>query len=708
MAYEEKRSSASKNSKGGLTAGPYLAKIVNHLDENYQCGLEVTLMRESGNLVADENQTYVVRYASPFYGCTAYEFAGKNNTYEDSQQSYGFWGVPPDTGVVGIVIFIDGRADLGFWICSIQDTFQNHMIPAIAGSKNYEDEDLDQAEHPLPVVEHNRKANALDKNLEIDKIPRAIHPFAYRIAAQGLIRDEFRGTSTSTTRRDIPNMVFGMSSPGPLNRNSKKKFLGNRQSKTPEPLPVNRLGGTQFVMDDGDDRYFRENTPSEGPPNYVPNPDGDKDIPYNEHFRIRTRTGHQILLHNSEDLIYIGNSKGTAWIELTSDGKIDIFATDSISLRTKQDFNFVSDRDVNFDVGRNFNIKVAGEMHTKVGLDHVLIVDRDQKIQINNRKDEYVKEEYRQRVTGHVKKVYEDDYTHNVQGRMDFRVAKGMSFTGGGGASSPDYAPYRGSSEDPASPCADNDPTPIKDVFGPTPDRIDIKIYKDMRIEHIGVNVDHTIRGYLKTKITGDVDISTDGTWEQTTQGNVDIYTPSNYKLFSGGNIDFKTSGYFYQEASGNFDVKAGGHIFNTSGGTNETKAGGNIIETAPQIHMNGPGASSAPGASTADQAEIALLPEEARTSAKATEFADLKVISMPDIPTPGGELSTKLVIVRRMPTPEPYPQHEHLDPGLYKPDITQHEGVLEGGGPVRYTKPDERVPAGAWRKYQKPKDNPF
>lgn len=689
MAYEEKRSSASKNSKGGLTAGPYLAKIVNHLDENYQCGLEVTLMRESGNLVADENQTYVVRYASPFYGCTAYEFAGKNNTYEDSQQSYGFWGVPPDTGVVGIVIFIDGRADLGFWICSIQDTFQNHMIPAIAGSKNYEDEDLDQAEHPLPVVEHNRKANALDKNLEIDKIPRAIHPFAYRIAAQGLIRDEFRGTSTSTTRRDIPNMVFGMSSPGPLNRNSKKKFLGNRQSKTPEPLPVNRLGGTQFVMDDGDDRYFRENTPSEGPPNYVPNPEGDKDIPYNEHFRIRTRTGHQILLHNSEDLIYIGNARGTAWIELTSDGKIDIFSADSISIRTKQDFNFRCDRDFNLEVGRNFTTKVFGEMYTNVVKDQVLVIDRDQKIHVKRRKDETVDEQYRQTVNDDVKKYYAKDYTHNVDGRMDLRVAKGMSFSMGSGASGPSFAPAEAPSNDPADPCANDDAAsaPVQDVNGPTPDRLDIKIYKDARIEHIGVNVDHTIRGYLKTKITGDVDISTDGTWEQTTQGNVDIHTPSNYRLFSGGDMD----------------IKAGGHVFTTSGGSNETLAGGNIIETAPNIHMNGPTASTA---STADTAEIAVLPEEARVSAKGTIPSPIKTHNLPDVPLPvAGEEPVDLdTILRRVPTYEPWPHHENLDPEFFKPEI------LDRDVSNRYKEQssDLREPPADWRKYKKPSDNPF
>ncbi len=377
------RVSARKSAQGSLGNFPYLAKIVGHLDPTFQGGLEVTLLRESGNQVGDETQTYPVKYASPFYGSTAYEFTGKNLTHDDTQKSYGFWGVPPDVGVTGIVIFINGDASQGFWLCCVQDKFQNHMVPAIGGSKNYKtDQDYDQGDHPLPVSEHNRKANELTKSLEIDKIERAVHPIAKRIQTQGLIRDEFRGTTNSTSRRDIPNMVFGMSSPGPLDRNGKKSFIGNRQSPSKSPVPVSRLGGTQFVMDDGDDRYYRTKTPSEGPPVYEKHPwsSADKDIPYNEHFRIRTRTGHQILLHNSEDLIYIGNAKGTAWIELTSDGKIDIFATDSVSVRTKQDFNFYADRDINFEAGRNINIKAKEEIQIETGKDFNLLIGANGKI----------------------------------------------------------------------------------------------------------------------------------------------------------------------------------------------------------------------------------------------------------------------------------------------------------------------------------------
>lgn len=409
----DKRVDHKVGSAGSLGTAPYLAKIVNFLDPQFQGGFEVTLLRTSGNQIADENQTYPVRYASPFYGTTAYEFMGKNVTHDDTQKSYGFWAVPPDVGTTGIVIFIEGQPDAGYWLFCVQDKFINHMIPAIGATKIYKaDEDYDQAEHPLPVSEHNRKANEMSKNLEIDKIPRAVHPIAKRFKTQGLIRDEFRGTTTSTSRRDLPNLVFGMSSPGPIDRNGKKSNVGNKQSSA--LVPVSRLGGTQFVMDDGDDRYYREKTPSEGPPVYLNEPAGNTDIPYSEYFRVRTRTGHQLLLHNSEDLIYIANARGTAWLEFTSDGKIDIFATDSINIRTKQDFNFYADRDFNFEAGRNFNIKVHGEMHTHVLKDSILIVDENQKIHIKKNVDKTYDQTYKHTVKQDVDKVYQQNFKHTV------------------------------------------------------------------------------------------------------------------------------------------------------------------------------------------------------------------------------------------------------------------------------------------------------
>ena len=125
-------------------------------------------------------------------------------------------------------------------------------------------------------------------------------------------------------------------------------------------------------MDDGDARYQRTLPAGTGPVNYadvLAGEKGDPTIPYNEYFRVRTRTGHQLLMHNSEDLIYIGNSKGTAWVELTSNGKIDIYAADSISIHTQNDLNIRADRDINLEAGRNVNIKASADYSAGLGID---------------------------------------------------------------------------------------------------------------------------------------------------------------------------------------------------------------------------------------------------------------------------------------------------------------------------------------------------
>jgi hypothetical protein len=358
---------------GGIGNGPYLAKVVSHLDPSFMGSLEVTLLRRQGNTVGDDNQTYVVRCATPFYGSTAYEFMGTNAAdFNDTQKSYGMWFVPPDVGVTVMVVFVDGNPADGYWIACIPGRFTNNMVPGIASSTNVELTDAARKKYSpanrLPVGELNRRANAGNESVKIDGIKKAVHPIADRLLEEGLLLDDVRGSHNSSARRDIPSMVFGISTPGPLDRSptGKRAIIGKTLTKSPSPVPVSRLGGTQLVMDDGDDQYQRKTSAGEGPVDYADTLAGQKgrtDIPYGESFRIRTRTGHQILLHNSEDLIYIGNARGTTWIELTSNGKIDVFAQDSISVHTENDLNIFADRDINLQSGRNFNIKSGGRFH---------------------------------------------------------------------------------------------------------------------------------------------------------------------------------------------------------------------------------------------------------------------------------------------------------------------------------------------------------
>lgn len=328
------------------SSGPFLAEITNHLDPSHMGSIEVALTKGIPGSVALQSTTYPVRYLSPFYGVTSIRFEGNNSSdFNDVQKSYGMWMVPPDVGTRVLVIFIDGDPNQGYWIGCVPDEYQNHMVPGIAASKQSAltaDQQLKYSTSYLPVAEIHKKSQTLNAGPNVDKINKAVHPFADRLLSQGLLLDTVRGVTSSSARREVPSTVFGISTPGPLDTSAGAKkgkigYEGNRQ------VPVSRLGGSTFVMDDGD-------------------VDGQ-----NELVRIRTRTGHQILMHNSQDLIYIANSKGTAWIELTSNGKMDIYCEDSVSIHTEADFNLRADRDFNLEAGRNFNINATNDFNVRVG-----------------------------------------------------------------------------------------------------------------------------------------------------------------------------------------------------------------------------------------------------------------------------------------------------------------------------------------------------
>jgi hypothetical protein len=389
---------ASDVSQPSPMPGPFLATVVSNIDPTYMGTLEVELLRPVGGS-GGEGQLHQVAYMTPFYGSTSSKYLGADpDDYNNTQKSYGMWMMPPDVGVTVMVIFIDGDPKRGYWMGCVPDENMNFMVPGIAATQRVtEDVDFDKKDRygRVPVAEYNKITPGNNTPSDPTQNLKPRHPLAKILEDQGLLFDDARGITTSSSRREAPSMVFGISTPGPLDKRDGAKTgpLGKLEHEIPN-APVSRLGGTTFVMDDGDDKWLRKTKATDGPPDYasVENGeiDGDPTLLHNELFRIRTRTGHQILFHNTEDLIYISNARGTSWIELSSDGKIDIYAKDSISVHTANDLNFYADRDINMEAGRNFNLKVAERHQTEVGKDKILIVDENNFIKVTGTHDETV------------------------------------------------------------------------------------------------------------------------------------------------------------------------------------------------------------------------------------------------------------------------------------------------------------------------------
>ena len=231
-------------------AGPFEAKVTNVLDPVYSGSIEVELLRSTDS-GADEStgQRVICRYLHPFYGTTHVRGLTKNDGYSDSQQSYGMWFVPPDIGNRVLVMFVEGNINRAFWIGCVQQATMNFMLPDGRPATTITDtEDASLIGKKLPVGEHNKIRNAettVTNPLNIKKPINIL--FKAVLDTQGLTADETRGLTTSSARREVPSSVFGISTPGPVDK-----------SAVAGEFATSRLGGTSIVMDDGDDKFIRK------------------------------------------------------------------------------------------------------------------------------------------------------------------------------------------------------------------------------------------------------------------------------------------------------------------------------------------------------------------------------------------------------------------------------------------------------------------
>ena len=189
--------------------------------------------------------------------------------------------------------------------------------------------------------ELNRNRQGALQNGNYESIPKPIHPFAETLLKQGLSADDIRGNTSSSARRETPSQVFGISTPGRKDTTTTKENVGTKDSGAQDY--VTRKTGHTFVMDDGA-------------------VDGT-----NQLTRLRTASGHQILMHDTEGTVYIANGSGKAFIEMERDGTISVFSDGGINMRTKQDFNLHSDRHVNFHAKGSLNFTAEQNVNLNGG-----------------------------------------------------------------------------------------------------------------------------------------------------------------------------------------------------------------------------------------------------------------------------------------------------------------------------------------------------
>ena len=670
------------------SSGPYEAVIVNHLDRTYTGTLEVELIKydSAGNLPKRSGQLVQARYLSPFYGITPAQGLTQNDGYQYTQKSYGFWAVPPDVGTRVLVIFVEGNISHAYWIGCVQDRFMNFMVPdgRPCTENTTEDTPPELARLKLPVGEYNKKFES-GEAVNPAFFPRPYNrDFTSILEVQGLLIDEARGTTTTSAVRETPSMVFGVSTPGPLDKRNGRPTAKYGTEQSPVEIPFNRLGGSSFVMDDGDDKLIRATHAADGPPIYVNKedgePGGDETIPQNELIRFRTRTGHQIVMHNSEDFIYIANSRGTAWIELTSDGKIDIYAEDSISLFTNNDFNVHAMRDINMEAGRNINMRASAQWS-----DRQAYKDGKRSGQI------HVESYFGTNIAageggGSLALNASRDWELNVDGELKLSATKSVSILSKGN--------FYITAEESIHETASNNifrkagldlVDQSTDHYTQVGSNLNIIVGENSR-ESVGANKDLTVDGNNKIFVKGAMHLSSQDSIFQSAK--VEINLSSNANMFieaKGGSIDIKSSSNMNLESNSLLGIKAGGTVG---------------IDGGPNVSLNNGEAAGASGSTLASLAATAAIGVAGNSPIDAPPthtIGKLEPITLPYV-MPGDNRFSPIpfeTIVPRAPQHEPWPHHENLDPLAFKPEQTDREepGELISGGDSNAVEASSSIP---------------
>lgn len=318
-----------ENKKTGLPhgGGPYIGTIMVVADQTYMGKVWCWIPEITRSDPQDKTKWIPCNYASPFYGSTNLVNPDDAPDVTNTTQSYGMWFVPPDVGVQVMVMFANGDSAQGYWIACIPNVNLNHMIPGIA----HRGATTGSAPTSEPVTEYskNKVVSNFSPGVTADASKTPPHLIQQSILqTQGLAGDEARGITTSTARRETPSNVYGISTPGPVT----KRKNANPSTGIDYYTVTGRKGGHQFVMDDGD---------LEG---------------HNQLVRIRSSAGAQILLNDTIGSVYVINQLGTAWIELTNKGRIDVYGKDSISIHSENDINLTADNNMNFLASNSFNL----------------------------------------------------------------------------------------------------------------------------------------------------------------------------------------------------------------------------------------------------------------------------------------------------------------------------------------------------------------
>lgn len=343
--------SASNNVTAGAFSGMTLGVVID-TDDPLQMG---RLKVFCPSLNDDPKQLQYVPwsiYASPFSGSinnSSYtRGTGDGPAESKGALHYGFWAIP-ELGAHVLVACVDGDFRRRFWFACVpqhQETNTLHTgrwkwnAGTVEGPLTSSDEPMEPLYTNAKEAFNSEKDSPEWKSRIADYQPSAVRDDAGQVpnSKKRTYKDQ---TNESIIKNEPDYWTHDALGSHGYDWSGFKNMGALLSSRT---YGMSSPGMHMFVMDDR---------------------------PFNARMKLRTTTGHQILLDDTNERIYIATNKGKNWIEFDSDGNIDMFSSTRISISGTEDINISAGKTIRMHAGESINM-YAG--HTNLGEDAAITV----------------------------------------------------------------------------------------------------------------------------------------------------------------------------------------------------------------------------------------------------------------------------------------------------------------------------------------------
>jgi hypothetical protein len=234
---------------------------------------------------------------------------------------YGFWAIP-EQGAHVVVGCLDGDAKRRFYFGSLPEHQETHTL--FHGRYKWGEGGIPNG----PLTSDGEPIEPAYTNLgEAFNNDRSSREWKTRVA-------DYQVTAVREDIGEIPN-------------DTKEKYLDQQYDKISEAeqddwvKPILGAHGYDWTGFKGTGAFLSSRVYGFCSPGFHSMSMDDR--PFNCRIKIRSASGHQLIMDDTNERIYIMTNKGKSWVEMDSSGNIDIYSEKRISMHAKQDINFTTD-----------------------------------------------------------------------------------------------------------------------------------------------------------------------------------------------------------------------------------------------------------------------------------------------------------------------------------------------------------------------------